>query len=85
MPVAFASGNLVEDFEMSDEAGSAPVTPNEAQDGATSLYNAAGERIHSSGRQVQKQTDQLAEFVQQQPLTAALVALVIGYLLGKVT
>jgi hypothetical protein len=31
------------------------------------------------------QTDQLADFVKQQPFTAALIALVIGYLLGKVT
>jgi hypothetical protein len=31
------------------------------------------------------QNDQLADFVQQQPLTAALVALVVGYLLGKIT
>jgi hypothetical protein len=29
--------------------------------------------------------DQLADFVKQQPFTAALGALVIGYLLGKVT
>jgi hypothetical protein len=28
--------------------------------------------------------DQLADFVKQQPFTAALGALVIGYLLGKV-
>jgi len=34
---------------------------------------------------MQSQTDQLADFVKQQPFTAALVALVIGYVLGKVT
>lgn len=31
------------------------------------------------------QADQLVAFVQEQPLTAALVALVLGYLLGKIT
>jgi hypothetical protein len=29
--------------------------------------------------------DQLADFVKQQPFAAALGALVIGYLLGKIT
>jgi len=35
-----------------------------------------------SGR---SQGDQLAAFVQEQPITAALVALVVGYFLGKIT
>jgi hypothetical protein len=48
------------------------------------LYGASGEPLR--GRRPEgSQTDQLAAFVQQQPVTAALAALVIGYFLGKIT
>ncbi len=72
-------------FEMSDEAGSAPATASNVRNNGPSLYSASGERLRASGQQVQNQTDQLAEFVQQQPLTAALAALIIGYFLGKIS
>jgi hypothetical protein len=36
-------------------------------------------------RQARDQRDQLAAFMQDQPITAALIALIIGYLLGKIT
>ena len=49
------------------------------------LYDASGEPLRTGLRSAEKQTDQLIDFVQAQPLTAALVALVVGYLLGKVT
>ena len=48
------------------------------------LYSAAGEPLRGS-RSERSQTDQLAAFVQEQPVTAALAALVIGYFLGKIT
>jgi hypothetical protein len=53
------------------------------RDSETKLYGAAGEPLRSTSGSAA--SDQLADFVKQQPLTAALVALVIGYLLGKVT
>jgi hypothetical protein len=71
--------------KMSDEAGSGANMPSDAQGGGARLYGATGERLRPTGRQDQNQSDQLADFIQQQPLTAALVALVIGYLLGKMT
>lgn len=70
---------------MSDEAGSAAKMSSDVRNDGPRLHDATGERLRSSGRQDQGQTDQLADFIQQQPLTAALVALVIGYLLGKMT
>ncbi|MBS0642799.1 MAG: hypothetical protein JSS43_23285 [Proteobacteria bacterium] len=50
------------------------------------LYSPTGEPLRSSGwRPNRSQPDQLGDFVQQQPMTAALVALVVGYFLGKLT
>jgi hypothetical protein len=49
------------------------------------LHRVSGEPLHSDSRATQNQTDQLADFVKQQPFTAALVALAVSYLLGKVT
>ena len=48
-------------------------------------YGASGEPLHSGSRSLANQVDPLEDFVKQQPFTAALLALVIGYLLGKVT
>ena len=72
---------------MSDDGtmAGAPTAANEARDAGSKLYDASGELLRAGAQPVQNQTDQLAGFVQQQPLTAALVALIIGYLLGKVT
>jgi hypothetical protein len=59
--------------------------PNERRDAEPKLPGASDEAVDSGSRSSQHQTDLLADFVKQQPFTAALVALVIGYLLGKVT
>jgi hypothetical protein len=68
---------------MSDDGTMAPGAPNQMRDAETKLYNASGGPLRSGPGSTQ--TDQLADFVKQQPFTAALVALVVGYLLGKVT
>ena len=70
---------------MSDDGAMATGAPQETRDPEPKLYSASGEPLRSDSRATQNQTDQLADFVKQQPFTAALVALVIGYLLGKVT
>jgi hypothetical protein len=49
------------------------------------LYGAFGEPLHSGSRSLASQIDPLAGFVKQRPFTSALLALVIGYLLGKIT
>jgi len=53
----------------------------------SSLYGPSGERLTtgSGWRPNQGQSDQIGDFVMQQPMTAALVALVVGYFLGKLT
>ncbi len=51
----------------------------------SSLYGPSGERLQPNWRQNQVQSDQIGDFVMQQPMTAALVALVVGYFLGKLT
>jgi len=51
----------------------------------TSLYGPSGERLQPGSRQNHSQSDQIGDFVMQQPMTAALVALVVGYFLGKLT
>jgi hypothetical protein len=72
---------------MSDDGTMASTVnmPNE-REAEPKLYGASGEPLRTRSRSTPDQTtDQLAGFVQQQPFTAALVALVLGYLLGKVT
>jgi hypothetical protein len=49
------------------------------------LYNASGEVMHQGAQQAQATTDDLARFAREQPLATALAALVIGYILGKIT
>jgi len=51
----------------------------------SSLYGPSGERLKAGGRLNSGQSDQIGDFVMQQPMTAALVALVVGYFLGKLT
>ncbi len=67
---------------MSDDGSTASGAAG-MRDTDTKLYGATGEPLHSTSGSAQ--SDQLADFVKQQPFTSALVALVIGYLLGKVT
>jgi hypothetical protein len=57
----------------------------ETRDAEPKLYGTSGEPFRSDPQATQNQSDQLADFVKQQPFTAALVALVVGYLLSKVT
>ena len=66
---------------MSDDGSTASGAQMRETD--TELFGASGEPLRSTSGPAQ--SDQVADFVKQQPLTAALVALVIGYLLGKVT
>jgi hypothetical protein len=70
---------------MSDDGTMATGTSDERRDGGGELPGASGDPVHSGSRSTGSQTDLLADFVKQQPLTAAVLAVVIGYLLGKVT
>jgi ElaB/YqjD/DUF883 family membrane-anchored ribosome-binding protein len=65
---------------------SAAGTSNERQ-AEPKLYSASGEPLRTGSRSTsdQKTDDQLIVFVREQPFTAALVALVVGYFLGKIT
>ena len=69
---------------MSDEGTMAPGVSDEARNAEPKLHGASGESVRSGSKLTQSQTDQLADFVKQQPFTAVLVALVVGYLLGKI-
>ena len=62
-----------------------PSISNGVRDAGSKLYDASGEPLQTGSRPVEKQSERLVDFVQGQPLTAALIALVVGYLLGKVT
>jgi hypothetical protein len=68
---------------MSDDGTMAQGAPNETPDADTKLFGASGNPLRSQSGSTQ--SDQLANFVKQQPFTAALIALMIGYVLGKVT
>jgi hypothetical protein len=72
-------------FMMSDDGTMATGARNETRDAGPKLYGASGEPLHSGSRSLANQVDPLEDFVKQRPFTAALLALVIGYLLGKVT
>jgi hypothetical protein len=78
----FVHQTIVWSLAMSDDWSTAAGAPG-MRDTDTKLYGASGEPLRSTSGSAQ--SDQLAEFVKQQPFTAALVALVIGFLLGKVT
>jgi len=71
---------------MNDEAGPLPGTGDDARPDVATSYAASGGLLRAAGQQQPRdQGDQLAAFVQQQPLTAALVALAVGYILGKIS
>jgi len=72
---------------MSDDVlrGSAAGPAGEGSATETKLYGASGEPLRTGSQSGRSQGDQLAAFVQEQPITAALVALVVGYFLGKIT
>ena len=80
---------------MSDRsaANAAGDTAGQATDTARKLYDASGEviqhgtqQMHQQGtQQMQTATDQVIGLVREQPLAAVLSALIIGYVLGKIT
>ena len=72
---------------MSDDGTMAtpPGTAREGQGTERKLYDAAGEPVHRNAQPPPGQVDQLATFVREQPLSAVLAAIIIGYLLGKIT
>lgn len=55
--------------------GSADTMPGGAQGGGSSRAAQPG----------QNQAEQVATFMRDEPLAAALIALIIGYMLGKIT
>jgi hypothetical protein len=70
---------------MSDDGTMATGAPNETRDAGPKLYGASGGQLHSGSQSLPSQIDPLANFVKQRPFTSALLALVLGYLLGKIT
>lgn len=70
---------------MSDDGTMAAGAGGETPSTGPKLYDAAGEQIRPDRRAASHQADALADFVKQQPFTAALAGLMIGYLLGKIT
>jgi len=70
---------------MSETGTTASGTPNPAQEAGPKLYNAAGEPLRPGSRPTRGQTDWIADFIQQQPFTAVLAALVVGYFWGKIS
>ena len=72
---------------MSDRsaANTAGDMAGQATDTARKLYDASGEVIQHGTQQMQTTTDQVIGFVREQPLAAVLSALIIGYVLGKIT
>jgi len=69
-------------MSQSSETGS---TGTQAGNDEAKLYDAAGNRIETSTPQPKKGPDDLARLAREQPLAAALLALVVGYILGKIT
>jgi ElaB/YqjD/DUF883 family membrane-anchored ribosome-binding protein len=72
---------------MSDRsaASTAGDMAGQATDSARKLYDASGEVIQHASNQVQTTTDQVVSFVREQPVAAVLSALIVGYVLGKIT
>lgn len=64
------------------DASGAPVSRSTGSQGSGAQ---SGSQANSVGNAAAGQVDQLATFVREQPLSAALAALIIGYLLGKIT
>jgi hypothetical protein len=69
---------------MSDDGTMATGAGGITGDTAPRLHETSGAQLRSD-RPAASQADALAEFVKQQPVTVALAALIIGYLLGKIT
>jgi hypothetical protein len=70
---------------MSDQAGGTGTgTASQPQGPSEKLYDAQGQGIRSGTHQIQATTEQLTSLIREQPITAAVIALGIGYILGKV-
>ena len=65
--------------------GAATDAKNSVRDAASRLYDSSGQPLRATVEAAGSQADELATFVREQPLTSALVALMIGYILGKIT
>ena len=68
-----------------ETTGAASDATKSVRDAASRLYDTAGQPLRATAQAAGDQADELATFVREQPLTAALVALIIGYILGKIT
>jgi hypothetical protein len=51
----------------------------------TTLYDASGMPLDRAGRGNHGGADQVTALIREQPLAAALVCLIVGYVLGKLT
>ena len=58
---------------------------NQAAQGASQILDAAGAPVRAGVQQATDQAEQLSTFIREQPLTAVLIGVVVGYLLGKIT
>jgi ElaB/YqjD/DUF883 family membrane-anchored ribosome-binding protein len=68
----------------SDQTGSAGLG-SQAQSGTGGLLDSQGRTYSSStGGQLQQTGGQMDEFIRTQPLAAVLIALGIGYILGRI-
>ncbi|MBN8899917.1 MAG: hypothetical protein BGO51_10710 [Rhodospirillales bacterium 69-11] len=57
----------------------------EVQGAASRLYDASGRVINDVANHPEQAGDQLARFAREQPIACALLALGVGYILGKIT
>jgi len=67
----------------SDQLGSAP-SGSQAQSGTGNLLDAQGRALNSAAGQLQQTGGQMDEFIRTQPLAAVLIALGVGYILGRI-
>ena len=56
---------------------------NEGRDAETRLLDAQGRVMNRGARQAQGTLEQIETYVREQPFSAALLALGIGYILGR--
>jgi ElaB/YqjD/DUF883 family membrane-anchored ribosome-binding protein len=66
----------------SDQTGSAGTT-SQPQGGAGGLLDSQGRAVHNARAQLQQTGGQMEEFIRTQPISAVLIALGVGYILGR--